>query len=197
MHARPVIGGVFIKMLADRELWKKWAGRDTNKVANWAPLPEAPKITEIVSSSRKTGVLWHYTTQKPATDWAKPAFNDSAWSEGYGSFGTSGTPGAVVRTRWSTADIWLRREVTLPATQSTNMQFYVHHDEDVEIYVNGELAAIGTGFTTDYVPMPIRPGAQTCSLGHGAKAALAVHCHQTVGGQNVDVAIADVVNREP
>ena len=49
MHARPVIGGIFIKMLADRELWKKWAGRDTNKVANWAPLPEPPKITEIVA----------------------------------------------------------------------------------------------------------------------------------------------------
>ena len=140
-------------------------------------------------------MLWHYTTEKPAADWTKPAFNDSAWSEGYGSFGTSGTPGAVVRTRWNTTDIWLRREVTLPTTQFTNLQFYVHHDEDVEIYVNGELAATGTGFTTDYVPMPIRPGARAL-LEPGARVTLAVHCHQTVGGQNVDVAIADVVNRD-
>jgi len=27
MQARPVVGGVLIKMLADPAMWKKWAGR--------------------------------------------------------------------------------------------------------------------------------------------------------------------------
>ena len=39
MHARPVVGGFFIKMLADRELWKKWSSGDKVKADNWAPLP--------------------------------------------------------------------------------------------------------------------------------------------------------------
>jgi hypothetical protein len=39
MHARPVVGGFFIKMLADRNLWAKWAARDTLKPAHWAPVP--------------------------------------------------------------------------------------------------------------------------------------------------------------
>lgn len=195
MHARPVIGGVFIKMLADRELWKKWAAMDTNKVGGWALLPEPPKITEIVPTARKAASLWRYTIQKPSAGWVEPAFDDSAWSEGYGSFGTAGTPGAVVRTRWSSGDIWLRRQITLPNTPYANLEFYVHHDEDIEIYVDGILAATESGFTTDYVPMEIRPRARAL-LRPGAKVTLAVHCHQTVGGQNVDVAIANVVNHE-
>ncbi len=48
MHARPVVGGFFIKMLSDRDLWKKWASRDTLKPANWAPLPVAPQVRIIV-----------------------------------------------------------------------------------------------------------------------------------------------------
>jgi hypothetical protein len=39
MHARPVVGGFFIKMLADRSLWRKWSARDTLQPANWAPHP--------------------------------------------------------------------------------------------------------------------------------------------------------------
>jgi hypothetical protein len=39
MHARPVIGGIFIRPLLDRAMWKKWAGRDATKAADWPPLP--------------------------------------------------------------------------------------------------------------------------------------------------------------
>ena len=42
MHARPVVGGFFIKMLADRELWKKWSSGDEVKPVHWAPLPAMP-----------------------------------------------------------------------------------------------------------------------------------------------------------
>ncbi len=114
MHARPVIGGVFIKMLADRAMWTKWAHADKTKVGNWAPLPELPKIVEVIPTAQKTVSLWRYTTRRPETDWTKTEFDDSSWKKGSGSFGTSGTPGAVVRTRWDTDDIWLRREITLP-----------------------------------------------------------------------------------
>ncbi|HWF20164.1 MAG TPA: glutaminase, partial [Verrucomicrobiae bacterium] len=151
--------------------------------------------TEIIPCARKVASMWHYTTQKPSGDWNKPAFNDAVWNQGCGSFGTTGTPGAVVRTKWSSEDIWLRREITLPTTSCTNLQFYVHHDEDVEIYVDGILAASEPGFTTDYVSMEIKPKALEL-LKPGAKVVLALHCHQTVGGQNVDVALVNVVNPE-
>jgi hypothetical protein len=196
MHARPVIGGVFIKMLADRAMWTKWAHADKTKVGPWAPLPEPPKIGDmIIPTAQKEAPVWRYTTNKPAGEWTKPEFDASSWKEGPGSFGTEGTPGAVVRTRWDTGDIWLRREITLPAKKYSGLHFYVDHDEDVEIYVNGILAAREGGFTTGYVTMGIRPFARAV-MKPNAAITLAVHCHQTEGGQNIDVGLANVVEAE-
>lgn len=43
MHARPVVGGFFIKMLTDRALWIKWASADKNKPSGWVPVPPPDK----------------------------------------------------------------------------------------------------------------------------------------------------------
>jgi hypothetical protein len=48
-----------------------------------------------------------------------------------------------------------------------------------------------TDFTTGYVPLEISPAAKAL-LQPGARVLLAVHCHQTGGGQNVDVGLANV-----
>jgi hypothetical protein len=191
MHARPVIGGVFIKMLADRDLWNKWAHADNVKVGNWAPLPEPPKVVEVIPTARSGPSVWRYTIQKPSGEWTSPDFDASGWKEGPSSFGTAGTPGAIVRTRWDTDDIWLRRQITLPDKKYSDLEFYVDHDEDVEIYVNGILASKESGYTTGYVPLGIRPAARAL-LEPNATVTLAVHCHQTEGGQNIDVGLVNV-----
>jgi len=191
MHARPVIGGVFIKMLTDRAVWKKWASADKTKAGDWAPLPETPKMTVVIPTAQTAPANWRYTTQKPGANWTAPDFDAGAWKEGPSSFGTHGTPGAIVHTIWNTDDIWLRRDVTLPDKKFSNLQFLSHHDEDVEIYVNGVLASTESGFTSSYVPLDIRPHALEL-LKPGAKVSLAVHCHQTEGGQNIDVGLVNV-----
>jgi hypothetical protein len=63
----------------------------------------------------------------------------------------------------------------------------VFHDEDVEIYVNGTLAASAKGYVSDYVELPMT-AAGRAALKPG-KNLIAVHCHQTVGGQYIDVGI--------
>jgi hypothetical protein len=193
MHARPVIGGVFIKMLTDHDVWKKWASADKSKVGNWAPLPELPKLnlTTVVPTARTEAATWRHTTRQPPDNWTDAAFDDHGWAEGPASFGTPGTPGAIVHTRWDTDDIWLRRDMTLPAQSFRNLQFYVDHDEDVEIYVNGVLASSESGFTTGYVPLEIQRPA-LAQLKPGTTVKVAVHCHQTTGGQNIDVGLVNV-----
>src|SRR5262249_42697421 len=73
--------------------------------ANRGDFSKAPVVTAVVPTSQEKGAVWHYTFEKPADGWFKPGFDDTAWKEGPGGFGTRMTPGSVVRTEWSTADI--------------------------------------------------------------------------------------------
>jgi hypothetical protein len=194
MHARPVVGGFFIKLLSTPDLWHKWARRANQPVGPWADFPKSPVVTEILPTARVKGQTWSYTTTKPADGWEKPGFDDSAWKQGQSGFGTQGTPGSVIGTVWNTDDIWLRREITVPDGDHPGMTWLVHHDEDVEIYVNGVLGGSEAGYITQYQPLDIGAEARRL-LKPGAKVMLAVHCHQTVGGQYIDVGLADVVEK--
>ena len=189
MHARPVIGGVFIKMLADPAMWKKWSSHDKVHAAHWAPVPPPPRIETVVPTSEHEGILWRYTTTTPAAGWYHRDFDDSTWTEAPAGFGTRNTPGAVVRTAWRTDDIWARRQFSLPAV-TPNLRLMVHHDDDAEIYLNGVLAAKLPGYATGYEPVWIHPAA-AATLRAGPNT-LAVHCHQVRGGQYIDVGLVNV-----
>ena len=195
MHARPVMGGAFIPMLADPVIWKKWASADKQKVGPWAELPEPPVVKEVVASSQFKPQVWRFTTTKPVEGWEKPGFDVSQWDQGNGGFGTNGTPGAVIGSVWKTDDIWIRREFVMPEGEFANLQFSVYHDEDIEIYINGELAGTAADFENSYQPLEIRRAAKDL-LKPGTKITLAAHCHQTKGGQGVDVGLVDVIEKK-
>lgn len=142
--------------------------------------------TPLCPDSRETGRNWRYTTQQPAAAWLTPAFDDAAWQQGPGGFGVPGTPGAVVRTGWNTPDIWLRTAFDL-AQLPTQLALDIHHDEDAEVYLNGTLIHRGRRFLTTYQRVALGQAAlQAARLGRNV---LAVHCHQTGGGQYIDVGL--------
>jgi hypothetical protein len=154
-----------------------------------------PTYTPVVPTSETAGQSWRFTTTTPPPSWNTTGFNDSGWSRGNGGFGTSGTPGAVIGTTWSTADIWLRRTFNpgrLTRSQISNLLFRLHHDEGAELFINGVLAATVTGFTTGYDFTQMTTAGQNAVVVNGNNV-LAVHCHQTIGGQYIDAGIFDVV----
>jgi hypothetical protein len=159
---------------------------------NRGDLSKVPQIKEVVPTSREKPQTWRYTTERPKDGWYQPDFSDLEWKEGPGGFGTRGTPGAVVRTEWKTDDIWLRRSFTLP-DERADLYLYLHHDEDAEVYLNGVLALKVSGYTTDYGEAPI--GAEARETLKPGKNTVAVHCHQTTGGQYIDVGIVAI--KEP
>ena len=158
MHARPVVGGVFIKMLADRALWKKWARRDRDKVGDWAPLPQPPQVTEVVptSQTRPGNLELHHRQTRRRLDQAR--FRRQPLE---GRSRRLRHPRHARRRRSNPVEH--RRHLAAarvhPARRRTfsHLQFDVYHDEDVEIYVNGVLAASEAGFTTGYVALDITP----------------------------------------
>jgi hypothetical protein len=158
---------------------------------DFSKVPPSPIIKTVIPTSEEQGQLWRYTLEKPQENWFKPGFSDDDWKQGAGGFGTTKTPGAVVRTEWSTSDIWLRREITMPAEKFNSLCFRVHHDEDAEVYVNGVLAATFDGYATEYGESPLTPAAKK-ALKPG-KNLIAVHCKQTEGGQYIDVGIVDLI----
>ena len=199
MHARPVVGAFFLPAMRDRALLTKWAARDTTKAGNWAVFPDAKyvpppvldTITPLVPTADIQGSQWVYTTTAPAARWNAPVFKAVGWKQGWSGFGTPSTPGSAVRTIWNTADIWLRREVEVPAgTDFKRLYLVVHHDEDVEVYINGVLAAKEEGYVSKYEPVAISVQARAAI--RAGRNLIAVHCHQTGGGQFVDVGLATV-----
>jgi hypothetical protein len=188
--ARPVVGGVFAQMLYDKAVWQKYARRDETKARRWAKMPEAPKVSVVIPTADKEPAVWRYTTAKPAADWFSPAFNAESWSEGKSGFGTRGTPGSAIGTVWNTRDIWLRREIELTADQIRDAQAWLHHDEDVEVYINGVLAITSAGWASDYEAVPLTTAGQK-ALKPG-KNVIAIHCRQNNGGQYVDFGLVTV-----
>jgi hypothetical protein len=179
-------------MLYEKSVWTKWADRDRTRARDWAAMPKPPSVSEVVPAADLKPVLWRYTLSKPAGDWTKPGFGDTTWLSGESGFGTPDTPGAIVGTTWNTSDIWLRREFEIPKDKLKNLELWVHHDDDVQIYVNGVLAVEGAGWTTAYDAVPLSDLARA-GLKPG-KNLIAIHCRQNGGGQYVDVGLVDIKN---
>jgi len=149
---------------------------------------QRPALNQVVAADASLGhATWKYTFDFPAGDWQMPGFDASAWKEGVAGFGAPGTPGSLVNTIWNSSDIWLRREFALSKDDLAGLKFEIHHDEETEIYLNGVLAAQLTGFISSYDLFDILPEAMA-ALKPGANT-LAVHCHQTTGGQYIDVGL--------
>ena len=148
--------------------------------------PDPQPDTSLIPSSEDVPQTWAYTTTKPGDDWTTPTFDASAWKTSPAPFG-HGLGG--LNTEWTTGDIWIRRTVTLPQDIPAKLNVVARHDEDVEIYINGVLAASATGYTDDYAALPMTDAGRA-ALKPGANV-IAVHCHQTVGAQSLDVGIVE------
>ncbi|MDR0863884.1 MAG: hypothetical protein LBO74_02995 [Candidatus Symbiothrix sp.] len=146
--------------------------------------------------------VWKYTTggrgYNVASGWNSHVnYNDNTWQEGAAGFGNDNPPNSKIRTVWDTQTIFMRKFVTLPADLSegdkADLKLSIYHDEDVQVYINGVLAASAGGYSTSYNLFEINLAAKN-ALKYGEENLIAVKCIQTDGGQYIDLGL--VIARE-
>ncbi len=147
-------------------------------------------VKPLLPTSELQARTWRWTTDKPKDEWFDPEFDDSDWASGPGGFGTAETPGAVVRTEWKTPDIWARQTFELKDPLKGEIALRIHHDEDAQVYINHTLMSEPGGYTRQYESLPLSTNA--AGWLRKGKNVIAVHCHQTTGGQYIDVGIDEI-----
>ena len=148
----------------------------------YEPLP----TTETLSpTSEYEGVAWRYTFEEPAGAWAGAAFDDSGWPQAPGGFGEPESRGNVARTEWTGPDIWMRRTFNLDGVPN-NPFLRLHHEEDVEIFLNGQKLLQFPFYTQTYINVPL----DTAAFETGRNV-LAVHCKRIGPGPHCDVGLYD------
>lgn len=157
--------------------------------ANLAEAQERTVMVTLVQDSRKTvGNEWRFSTSDPGADWNLPSFDASSWLTSYAGFGTGNVLASHINTDWSAADIWMRQSFNVADPDFESLVLSYHHDDDMEVYLNGIEVFQESGFTNDYTEATLAADFKA-ALKAGANV-IAVHCHNNDGPGYIDVGLA-------
>jgi hypothetical protein len=127
---------------------------------------------------------YHFTTTTPPANWTADLFDDREWKFSPAPFGNA-LPG--IRTSWKTSDIWLRQSFQFTDAAIKTVALVIFYDEDTEVFVNGQLIWKGSGYATRYETREVTAALRKVLI--KGNNTLAIHTHQTVGGQFIDLAL--------
>ena len=139
---------------------------------------EQVEMTPVVPTSQQEAWNGRYTTSQPAADWFKPGFDDSAWKEDRGAFGTKISE-QTAKTDWTTENIWVRRTFPLDETlEDRTVYLEFSNDDNAEFYING-IKVYETGVTCNKNAQVKLPEEVVKSLKKGENL-IAAHCWNPV-----------------
>ncbi len=133
-----------------------------------------------------------YTESEPAANWMNLSFNDKQWKRGGAPFTDNSSTGKTV---WRSHDLWVRREFTLDKTGFNKLFLKINHDDNADVYLNGEKIYSYVGWLNKFGYFAI-PEAAKRKLVKG-KNVLALHVVNTRGGAWMDAGIVDEPKQQP
>ncbi len=152
--------------------------------------PSLP-VTTIVPPGEGNPVACQYTEADPGAGWMNPDFDDSQWKKGKMPFGLGWDNGAA--TTWKSKSIWVRRYFQLGDVQIDRLMLQVRHDDDVEVFINGEPAYSCKDCYTNDLKEYVLADAIKKKLRKG-KNILALHCINTGGWAWLDAGLGKQKN---
>lgn len=150
-------------------------------------LGQPPKrYNSILPTSNQAGYQVKHTLTAPAGDWTAADYDDADWVDADAPFGDLKNK---AKTFWKGPELWVRRHFDLPNNDFGNLFLKLHHDDNVEVYLNGELLYEHTGWTDDFeyhsIPDKIKRKLKK------ADNVLAVKLLNTAGGAWLDMGIVE------
>jgi hypothetical protein len=139
-----------------------------------------------VADARAGSADWRYTMQEPTADWKNVGFINKSWNRAAGGFGAGNPSNSHVKTKWDTSDIWARTTFGLKVLPES-LVLEIHHDEDVEVFLNGVLIHSAKSYTRDYETILL--GKEATDALQTGKNVIAVHCKHNGGGQYIDLSL--------
>lgn len=145
-----------------------------------------------VSQAGNVVSTWkYYSSDKPLSskEWKDTQFADGVWRQGQAGFGSGGSQGASMNTKWDKPYIYMRTWQNFSSLKSDDidrLQIQVFHDEECDVYINGILATSLQGFTNRYAFVEISKEAKA-SIEIGKPNLIAVMCKNKEGNQFIDL----------
>jgi len=140
----------------------------------------------VVPAADEVNYQAAYTETAPTDNWKDPAFNDSQWKKGQAPFGDNA---GMVKTQWLSRDLWTRRSFNLNQTNFNKLFLKLQHDDNVEVFLNGEELYSYKGHTGQFKYLALDEKIRK-ALKKG-KNVLAVHVTNTGGGAWLDAGIVE------
>ncbi len=129
-----------------------------------------------------------FTETAPGGEWMKKDYNDAAWKTGIAPFSTSKRR---AKTFWTSKNIWMRRTFDVTNTDINKLFLKLHHDDDVEVYLNGELIYTCACWNGKLERFPLSDAIKGLLI--KGENILAIHCTNNVGGGDLDAGLAEEV----
>ncbi|MDF2432930.1 MAG: hypothetical protein JWP44_2561 [Mucilaginibacter sp.] len=151
----------------------------------------SPSYKTILPASDEMPYQCKYTETEPAGDWQNVKYDDSKWKTGAAPF-TDNKEKA--KTLWTSKNIWVRRSFTMNDVNIDKLVLKLYHDDNVQVYLNGEIVYSIAGWTNDFELIPLSDKFKN-KLKKGDNV-LAIHCANTAGGAWLDAGLLDQVKQK-
>ncbi len=144
---------------------------------------ESKTFENILPSSDDQSYTVKYSETQPQEGWQNISFNDASWKNGKAPFSDNKSSAG---TSWRSKDLWVRRTFNLSKTDFNKLFLKLKHDDNIEVYLNGERVYEKIGWIGKFEFLPL----DKSGLKKG-KNILAIHIANTAGGAYLDAGIVN------